>query len=131
MARKSKPEPCVCLRFTELVLVTDSHTSPSTSVQSQAASIISVQKSPTFRNVTYNFPAKNWPGISLQLTFYFVHAMKFCSLTWGFLSLFPVEHHLATNVQRNRLVQHDLKVAKKLQEEEDLKARAQKHQKDL
>ncbi|NXF93537.1 CCD50 protein, partial [Eubucco bourcierii] len=42
-----------------------------------------------------------------------------------------VEHHLATNVQRNRLVQHDLKVAKKLQEEEDLKARAQKHQKDL
>ncbi|XP_064008993.1 coiled-coil domain-containing protein 50 isoform X1 [Pogoniulus pusillus] len=42
-----------------------------------------------------------------------------------------IEHHLATNVQRNRLVQHDLKVAKKLQEEEDLKARAQKHQKDL
>ncbi|NXH11984.1 CCD50 protein, partial [Bucco capensis] len=42
-----------------------------------------------------------------------------------------IEHHLATNVQRNRLVQHDLKVAKRLQEEEDLKARAQKHQKDL
>ncbi|NXI43593.1 CCD50 protein, partial [Galbula dea] len=42
-----------------------------------------------------------------------------------------IEHHLATNVQRNRLVQHDLKVAKQLQEEEDLKARAQKHQKDL
>ncbi|XP_068001768.1 coiled-coil domain-containing protein 50 isoform X2 [Melanerpes formicivorus] len=42
-----------------------------------------------------------------------------------------IEHHLATNVQRSRLVQHDLKVAKKLQEEEDLKARAQKHQKDL
>ncbi|NXG75553.1 CCD50 protein, partial [Baryphthengus martii] len=41
------------------------------------------------------------------------------------------EHHLATNVQRNRLVQHDLQVAKQLQEEEDLKARAQKHRKDL
>ncbi|KAM6326689.1 coiled-coil domain-containing protein 50 [Podargus strigoides] len=36
-----------------------------------------------------------------------------------------IEHHLATNVQRNRLVQHDLQVAKQLQEEEDLKARAQ------
>jgi len=49
------------------------------------------------------------------------------------LCLFPVEHHLATNVQRNRLVQHDLQVAKQLQEEEDLKARAQiqKHRKDL
>ncbi|NWR58744.1 CCD50 protein, partial [Bucorvus abyssinicus] len=42
-----------------------------------------------------------------------------------------IEHHLATNVQRNRLVQRDLQVAKQLQEEEDLKARAQKHQKDL
>ncbi|KAM4659691.1 coiled-coil domain-containing protein 50 [Amazona ochrocephala] len=44
-----------------------------------------------------------------------------------------IEHHLATNVQRNRLVKHDLQVAKQLQEEEDLKARAQiqKHQKDL
>ncbi|XP_065530314.1 coiled-coil domain-containing protein 50 isoform X2 [Lathamus discolor] len=44
-----------------------------------------------------------------------------------------IEHHLATNVQRNRLVQHDLQVAKQLQKEEDLKARAQiqKHQKDL
>ncbi|NXY67968.1 CCD50 protein, partial [Glareola pratincola] len=44
-----------------------------------------------------------------------------------------IEHHLATNVQRNRLVQHDLRVAKQLQEEEDLKARAQiqKHRKDL
>ncbi|XP_068810090.1 coiled-coil domain-containing protein 50 isoform X1 [Struthio camelus] len=44
-----------------------------------------------------------------------------------------IEHHLATNVQRNRLVQHDLQVAKQLQEEEDLKARAQiqKRQKDL
>lgn len=46
---------------------------------------------------------------------------------------FPVEHHLATNVQRNRLVQHDLQVAKQLQEEEDLKARAQiqKRYKDM
>ncbi|XP_061861746.1 coiled-coil domain-containing protein 50 isoform X2 [Colius striatus] len=44
-----------------------------------------------------------------------------------------IEHHLATNVQRNRLVQHDLQMAKQLQEEEDLKARAQiqKHRKDL
>uniref|UniRef100_A0A8C3QVF5 Coiled-coil domain containing 50 n=1 Tax=Cyanoderma ruficeps TaxID=181631 RepID=A0A8C3QVF5_9PASS len=46
---------------------------------------------------------------------------------------YKVEHHLATNVQRNRLVQHDLQMAKQLQEEEDKKARAQiqKHQKDL
>ena len=44
----------------------------------------------------------------------------------------PVEHHLASNVQRNRLVQHDLQVAKQLQEE-DLKAQAQlqKRYKDL
>ncbi|XP_067417159.1 coiled-coil domain-containing protein 50 isoform X2 [Emydura macquarii macquarii] len=44
-----------------------------------------------------------------------------------------IEHHLATNVQRNRLVQHDLQVAKQLQEEEDLRARAQiqKRHKDL
>uniref|UniRef100_A0A8C3CJF1 Coiled-coil domain containing 50 n=1 Tax=Cairina moschata TaxID=8855 RepID=A0A8C3CJF1_CAIMO len=44
-----------------------------------------------------------------------------------------IEHHLATNIQRNRLVQHDLQVARQLQEEEDLKARAQiqKRQKDL
>ncbi|XP_038605753.1 coiled-coil domain-containing protein 50 isoform X2 [Tachyglossus aculeatus] len=44
-----------------------------------------------------------------------------------------IEHHLASNVQRNRLVQHDLQVAKQLQEEEDLKARAQiqKRHKDI
>uniref|UniRef100_H0WVK5 Coiled-coil domain containing 50 n=1 Tax=Otolemur garnettii TaxID=30611 RepID=H0WVK5_OTOGA len=35
-----------------------------------------------------------------------------------------IEHHLASNIQRNRLVQHDLRVAKQLQEE-DLKAQAQ------
>ncbi|XP_060550410.1 coiled-coil domain-containing protein 50 isoform X2 [Pantherophis guttatus] len=35
-----------------------------------------------------------------------------------------IEHHLATNIQRNRLVKHDLQMAKKLQEEEDRKARA-------
>ncbi|EDK97699.1 coiled-coil domain containing 50, isoform CRA_a, partial [Mus musculus] len=35
-----------------------------------------------------------------------------------------IEHHLASNIQRNRLVQHDLQVAKQLQEE-DLKAQAQ------
>ncbi|XP_075427160.1 coiled-coil domain-containing protein 50 isoform X2 [Ascaphus truei] len=33
-----------------------------------------------------------------------------------------IEHHLATNIQRNRLVKHDLKVAKQLQEEEDHRA---------
>lgn len=44
-----------------------------------------------------------------------------------------VEHHLATNVQRNRLVQHDLQVAKQLQEEEDRKAqsRSQEQHQDL
>uniref|UniRef100_A0A5F8H8Q9 Coiled-coil domain containing 50 n=1 Tax=Monodelphis domestica TaxID=13616 RepID=A0A5F8H8Q9_MONDO len=44
-----------------------------------------------------------------------------------------IEHHLASNVQRNRLVQYDLQVAKQLQEEEDLKARAhiQKRYKDM
>ncbi|XP_020820427.1 coiled-coil domain-containing protein 50 isoform X1 [Phascolarctos cinereus] len=44
-----------------------------------------------------------------------------------------IEHHLASNVQRNRLVQYDLQVAKQLQEEEDLKARAhiQKRYKDI
>ncbi|XP_062901321.1 coiled-coil domain-containing protein 50 isoform X3 [Mobula hypostoma] len=36
-----------------------------------------------------------------------------------------IEHHLASNVQRNRLVQHDLQVAKKLQEEENKKAQIQ------
>ncbi|XP_060226143.1 coiled-coil domain-containing protein 50 isoform X1 [Meriones unguiculatus] len=43
-----------------------------------------------------------------------------------------IEYHLASNIQRNRLVQHDLQVAKQLQEE-DLKAQAQlqKHHKDL
>nr|XP_004654320.1 coiled-coil domain-containing protein 50 isoform X3 [Jaculus jaculus] len=43
-----------------------------------------------------------------------------------------IEHHLASNIQRNRLVQHDLQVAKQLQEE-DLKAQAQlqKRHKDL
>ncbi|XP_058044920.1 coiled-coil domain-containing protein 50 isoform X2 [Ahaetulla prasina] len=35
-----------------------------------------------------------------------------------------IEHHLATNIQRNRLVKHDLQMAKQLQEEEDRKARA-------
>ncbi|KAM3931829.1 coiled-coil domain-containing protein 50 isoform 1-T1 [Leptodactylus fuscus] len=36
-----------------------------------------------------------------------------------------IEHHLATNIKRNRLVKHDLQVAKQLQEEEDLRAQAQ------
>eukprot|EP00062_Callorhinchus_milii_P025969 gi/632987549/ref/XP_007882619.1/ PREDICTED: coiled-coil domain-containing protein 50-like [Callorhinchus milii] len=44
-----------------------------------------------------------------------------------------IEHHLASNVQRNRLVQHDLQVAKRLQEEEDHKAqlRLQKRQREI
>ncbi|XP_067850949.1 coiled-coil domain-containing protein 50 isoform X1 [Heptranchias perlo] len=44
-----------------------------------------------------------------------------------------IEHHLASNVQRNRLVQNDLQVAKKLQEEENKKAqvRLQKHQREM
>ncbi|XP_053165214.1 coiled-coil domain-containing protein 50 isoform X2 [Hemicordylus capensis] len=43
-----------------------------------------------------------------------------------------IEHHLATNIQRNRLVQHDLQMAKQLQEEEDRRAhaRTQEHHKD-
>ncbi|XP_075717892.1 coiled-coil domain-containing protein 50 isoform X3 [Rhinoderma darwinii] len=35
-----------------------------------------------------------------------------------------IEHHLATNVKRNRLVKHDLQVAKQLQEQEDIRAQA-------
>ncbi|XP_070609962.1 coiled-coil domain-containing protein 50 isoform X6 [Erythrolamprus reginae] len=44
-----------------------------------------------------------------------------------------IEHHLATNIQRNRLVKHDLQMAKQLQEEEDRKARGrlQSQHKDL
>ncbi|XP_032080877.1 coiled-coil domain-containing protein 50 isoform X3 [Thamnophis elegans] len=44
-----------------------------------------------------------------------------------------IEHHLATNIQRNRLVKHDLRMAKELQEEEDRRARArlQEKHKDL
>ncbi|XP_069830510.1 coiled-coil domain-containing protein 50 isoform X2 [Dendropsophus ebraccatus] len=42
-----------------------------------------------------------------------------------------IEHHLATNVKRNRLVKHDLQVAKQLQEEEDLRAQARiKHRQE-
>ncbi|XP_077204111.1 coiled-coil domain-containing protein 50 isoform X2 [Paroedura picta] len=44
-----------------------------------------------------------------------------------------IEHHLATNIQRNRLVQNDLQVAKQLQEEENRKAhsRVQEHHKNI
>ncbi|XP_069473541.1 coiled-coil domain-containing protein 50 isoform X1 [Ambystoma mexicanum] len=44
-----------------------------------------------------------------------------------------IEHHLASNIQRTRLVQHDLVMAKQLQEEEDLRAqqRLKKRHKDL
>ncbi|XP_028818824.1 coiled-coil domain-containing protein 50-like isoform X2 [Denticeps clupeoides] len=37
-----------------------------------------------------------------------------------------IESHLASNVHKSRLVQKDLQVAKRLQEEEDLRAKAQK-----
>ncbi|KAI4900006.1 hypothetical protein NFI96_014511, partial [Prochilodus magdalenae] len=36
-----------------------------------------------------------------------------------------IENHLASNVHKSRLVQQDLRVAKRLQEEEDLQAKAQ------
>lgn len=36
----------------------------------------------------------------------------------------PVESHLASNVHKSRLVQQDLRVAKRLQEEEDQRAKA-------
>lgn len=36
-----------------------------------------------------------------------------------------VESHLASNVHKSRLVQKDLQVAKKLQEEEDKRAKSQ------
>ncbi|XP_069753742.1 coiled-coil domain-containing protein 50 isoform X3 [Narcine bancroftii] len=44
-----------------------------------------------------------------------------------------IEHHLASNIQRNRLVQNDLQVAKKLQEEENKKAqiRLQRHHREM
>lgn len=38
-----------------------------------------------------------------------------------------VESHLASNVHKSRLVQKDLQVAKKLQEEEDKRAKVQSH----
>ncbi|XP_076009132.1 coiled-coil domain-containing protein 50 [Genypterus blacodes] len=38
-----------------------------------------------------------------------------------------IESHLASNVHKSRLVQQDLQVAKKLQEEEDERAKAQSH----
>lgn len=61
---------------------------------------------------------------------FIVNKPKHCNSSPPFFC--PVEHHLASNIQRNRLVQHDLRVAKQLQEE-DLKAQAQlqKRYKDL
>lgn len=58
---------------------------------------------------------------------------KFHVYTSKFYSLFtfPVESHLASNVHKSRLVQQDLRVAKRLQEEEDKRAKAEskkKHQ---
>jgi len=106
--------------------------------QSQAANIISISGLPTCREVNDNTLQKTVFLSSLESPshlLHLVHTMTFSRLIfWGScLCLFPVEHHLATNIQRNRLVQHDLQVAKQLQEEEDLKARAQiqKRQKDL
>ncbi|KAL4630727.1 coiled-coil domain-containing protein 50 isoform X1 [Arapaima gigas] len=44
-----------------------------------------------------------------------------------------IENHLASNIHKSRLVQQDLQVAKRLQEEEDLRAKAhiQRKQKDI
>ena len=42
-----------------------------------------------------------------------------------FVFAFTVESHLASNVHKSRLVQQDLQVAKRMQEEEDLRAKAQ------
>uniref|UniRef100_A0A8C6U3U7 Coiled-coil domain containing 50 n=1 Tax=Neogobius melanostomus TaxID=47308 RepID=A0A8C6U3U7_9GOBI len=44
-----------------------------------------------------------------------------------------IESHLASNVNKSRLVQQDLQVAKRLQEEEDLRAKAKikRHQSDI
>ncbi|KAM4771093.1 coiled-coil domain-containing protein 50 [Rhinophrynus dorsalis] len=44
-----------------------------------------------------------------------------------------IEHHLATNIQRNRLVKTDLQVAKQLQEEEEIQAKSRNktHPRDL
>lgn len=45
----------------------------------------------------------------------------------------PVENHLASNIHKSRLVQQDLQVARRLQEEEDLRAKAhiQKQHREL
>ncbi|XP_047231191.1 coiled-coil domain-containing protein 50 isoform X2 [Girardinichthys multiradiatus] len=42
-----------------------------------------------------------------------------------------IESHLASNVHKNRLVQKDLQVAKKLQEEEDKRAKIQSQKKNI
>ncbi|XP_029286079.1 coiled-coil domain-containing protein 50 isoform X2 [Cottoperca gobio] len=42
-----------------------------------------------------------------------------------------IESHLASNVNKSRLVQNDLQVAKKLQEEEDLRAKGQNQKKHV
>lgn len=51
----------------------------------------------------------------------FVHSLKISA--YVFVS--TVESHLASNVHKSRLVQQDLQVAKKLQEEEDKIAKVQ------
>ncbi|KAJ3598783.1 hypothetical protein NHX12_032747, partial [Muraenolepis orangiensis] len=43
-----------------------------------------------------------------------------------YVTRYVLESHLASNVHKSRLAQHDLKVAKLLQEEEDKRAKAQK-----
>ncbi|XP_033885548.2 coiled-coil domain-containing protein 50-like isoform X1 [Acipenser ruthenus] len=44
-----------------------------------------------------------------------------------------IENHLASNIQKSRLVQYDLQVAKRMQDEEDKRAwaRNQRHQRDI
>lgn len=65
--------------------------------------------------------------------FWFVYTvfLRVCSCYLLFMS--TVESHLASNVNKSRLVQKDLQVAKKLQEEEDewAKIQGQKQHIDL
>lgn len=46
-------------------------------------------------------------------------------LPFSLFLLTLVESHLASNIHKSRLVQEDLRVAKRLQEEEDQRAKAQ------
>jgi len=65
---------------------------------------------------------------SSQLTYSCGVCVSVCAHVVRALLLFlcrTVESHLASNINKSRLVQKDLQVAKKLQEEEDLRAKDQ------